>query len=277
LPDASVDRIVSLHAFHHAPNPAEVIAEFGRILRPGGLAAFAEPGPTHSRAPQSQFEMRSYRVVENDVDVHELSRVARTCGFADLQMLVFNGLPFQVSLERFEDFLRGGETCGEWLADARTFLRNIRNFVLVREGVERDDSRSAAGLACEIDARLVGDAVEGAPIVVRVIVTNVGSAIWLPRTAEYGGVSLGVHVFDGGGRLIRTDVLSNALKEGWQEVGPGEIVTLDVTVPAQPAGRYVIEVDCVADQVGWFAQLGSHPARLELVVREKGVGSRFTG
>ena len=277
LPDASVDRIVSLHAFHHAPNPAEVIAEFGRILRHGGLAGFAEPGPTHSRAPQSQFEMRSYRVVENDVDVHELWRVARTCGFADLQMMVFNGLPFQVSLDQFEDFLRGGETCAEWLADARTFLRNIRNFVLVKEGVERDDSRSAAGLACEIDARLVGDAMEGSPIAVRVIVTNVGSAIWLPRTAEYGGVSLGVHAFDDGGRLVRTDVLANALKEGWQEVGPGEIVTLDVSLPGQPAGRYVIELDCVADRVGWFAQLGSRPARLELVVREKGVGSRFTG
>jgi SAM-dependent methyltransferase len=269
LPDASVDRIVSLHAFHHAPNPADVIAEFGRILRPGGRAAFAEPGPTHSRAPQSQFEMRSYRVVENDVDVHELWRVARGCGFADLQMMVFNGLPFQASLERFEDFLRGGETCAEWLADARTFLRNIRNFVLVKEGVEPDDSRSAAGLACEIDARLVGDAVEGAPIAVRAIVTNVGHAIWLPRTAAYGGVSLGMHLFDEGDRLIATEVLSNALKEGSRVVAPGEIVTLDVTLPPQPPGRYVIEVDCVADQVGWFAQLGSRSARIDVDVKRR--------
>jgi ubiquinone/menaquinone biosynthesis C-methylase UbiE len=63
LPDGSVDRLMCLHAFHHVPNPAEMIAEFGRVLRPGGRAAFAEPGPTHSRAAQSQFEMRSYRVV----------------------------------------------------------------------------------------------------------------------------------------------------------------------------------------------------------------------
>ena len=266
LPDASVDRVMCLHAFHHVPYPAEVIAEFGRILRPGGRAAFAEPGPTHSRAAQSQFEMRSYRVVENDVDVHELWRIARGCGFADLQMMVFHGLPFHVSLDRFEDFLRGGETCAEWVADARVFLRNIRNFVLAKEGTERSDSRSSAGLMCEIDARLGEPAREGSPITVRVIATNVGDAVWLPRTAEIGGVSLGFHVFGEGGALLSTDVLPNPLKEGFGEVTPGEIATLTVSLPPLPKGRYVVEIDCVADRVGWFAQLGSHPARIEVDV-----------
>jgi ubiquinone/menaquinone biosynthesis C-methylase UbiE len=267
LPDGSVDRVMCLHAFHHVPNPAEMIAEFGRILRPGGRAAFAEPGPTHSRAAQSQFEMRSYRVVENDVDVHELWRIARGCGFADLQMMVFHGLPFHVSLDRFEDFLRGGETCAEWVADARVFLRNIRNFVLVKEGTERSDSRSSAGLACEIDARLAEPAVEGRPIAVHVIATNVGDAIWLPRTADIGGVSLGFHVFDEGDALLSTEVLSNALKDGFREVPPGEIATLTVSLPPLPTGRYVVEIDCVADRVGWFAQLGSRPARIDFDVK----------
>jgi SAM-dependent methyltransferase len=266
LLDGSVDRVMCLHAFHHVPNPAEMIAEFGRILRPGGRAAFAEPGPTHSRAAQSQFEMRSYRVVENDVDVHELWRIARRCGFADLKMMVFHGLPFHVSLDRFEDFLRGGETCAEWVADARVFLRNIRNFVLVKEGTERSDSRSSAGLMCEIDARLGEPAREGSPIAVRVIATNVGDAVWLPRTADIGGVSLGFHVFDESGTLLHTEVLSNPLKQGFGEVTPGEIATLTVSLPPLPKGRYVVEIDCVADRVGWFAQLGSRPARVEVVV-----------
>jgi SAM-dependent methyltransferase len=272
LPDASVDRVMCLHAFHHVPNPTEMIAEFGRILRPGGRAAFAEPGPTHSRAAQSQFEMRSYRVVENDVDVHELWRVARGCGFTDLQMMVFHGLPFHVTLDRFEDFLRGGETCAEWLADARVFLRNIRNFVLVKEGTERSDSRSSAGLTCEIDARLSEPAREGSPIAVRVIATNVGEAVWLPRTADIGGVSLGFHVFDESGTLLRTEVLSNPLKEGFHEVVPGEMATLTVALPPLPKGRYVVEIDCVADRVGWFAQLGSRPALFEVDVKSASSG-----
>jgi SAM-dependent methyltransferase len=272
LPDASVDRVMCLHAFHHVPNPAETIAEFGRVLRPGGRAGFAEPGPTHSRSAQSQYEMRSYRVVENDVDVHELWRVARACGFSDLQLMVFNGLPFPVSIDRFEDFLRGGDTCGEWLADARVFLRNIRDFVLVKAGVERHDSRSSVGLTCEIDARLVGAAVAGLPIQLRVIVTNVGEAIWLPRTAEIGGVSLGYHVYDAAGTLRQTEIVPVALKDGFMEVSPAEIVTLTITLPGLSAGRYTLEIDCVADRVGWFAQLGSRPARVDIQVRPDGSG-----
>jgi SAM-dependent methyltransferase len=269
LPDASVDRIMCLHAFHHVPDQAAVLAELGRILRPGGRAAFAEPGPTHSRAAQSQFEMRSYRVVENDIDVHELWPIARRSGFADLQMMVFHALPFHVSLERYEDFLRGGDTCQAWLGDVRVFLRNVRNFVLVKAGVERQDSRSAAGLAAEIDARLSAPARAGVPIAMRLLVTNVGTATWLPRSAAHGAVSLGVHIFDADGRLRSSDVLSNPLKPPDEEVAPEETMKLDVTLAPLPPGKYVIEVDCVADRVGWFGQLGSRTATVRLDVAER--------
>lgn len=67
LPDESVERIACVDAFHHVPNPAEVLAELGRVLRPGGIAGFSEPGPNHSKAAHSQFEMKNFTVVENDV------------------------------------------------------------------------------------------------------------------------------------------------------------------------------------------------------------------
>ena len=82
LPDASVDRVLSFHAFHHAPHPAAVVAELARVLKPGGIAGFAEPGPRHSRTPVSQFEMRNYRVVENDVDVHAILAVGEGRGLS---------------------------------------------------------------------------------------------------------------------------------------------------------------------------------------------------
>jgi Methyltransferase domain/Domain of unknown function (DUF4214) len=44
LPDASVDRIFCFDAFHHVPNPAEVMQELGRVLRPGGVAGFFGAG-----------------------------------------------------------------------------------------------------------------------------------------------------------------------------------------------------------------------------------------
>jgi SAM-dependent methyltransferase len=265
LKDASVERIVCFHAFHHVPHPSAVIAEFGRILAPGGLAVFAEPGPTHSLAAQSQFEMRTYGVVENDVDVHDVWRTAQACGFADLKMMVFHGLPFHVSLEGFEDFLRGGASGVEWLTEARMFLRNVRNFVLVKDGVERADSRSSSGLACEIHAQPSEDCVlEGKPIRFTVTLTNTGQAVWLPRSVPYGGVSLGVRVFDELGALLSSEVLSTALTDSDREIAPGEVVNLGISLPARPAGRYIVELDCVSDRVGWFGQLGSRPARAEI-------------
>lgn len=264
LPDASVDRIVCFHAFHHVPHPADAIAEFARILKPGGLAAFAEPGPTHSRAAQSQFEMRTYAVVENDVDVHELWRAARERGFSDLRLMVFHGLPFEVTLDRFEDFLRGGETCADWVAEARVFLRNVRDFVLVKEGTERDDSRSVRGLACEIHARVDGPARDREPIRISVRATNTGSAVWLPRSAGVGGVSIGIHVFGAAGALVLNEVLETPLAAG--EVPPGEHAAVSINVPPLSRGRYAIEIDCVADRVGWFGQLGSRPARVAIEV-----------
>jgi SAM-dependent methyltransferase len=83
LPDAGVDRVLSFHAFHHAPHPVAILEEVGRVLKPGGIAGFAEPGPRHSQTSVSQFEMRNYRVVENDVDVHALWRAAKTFGFRE--------------------------------------------------------------------------------------------------------------------------------------------------------------------------------------------------
>jgi hypothetical protein len=39
-----------------------------------------------------------------------------------------------------------------------------------------------------------------------------------------------------------------------------------MSLPPQTAGKYVLEIDCVAAGVAWFAQLGSQPAQLPLEV-----------
>jgi ubiquinone/menaquinone biosynthesis C-methylase UbiE len=267
LPDASVDRIVCFDAFHHAPNPDDVLGEFGRVLKPGGIAAFAEPGPRHSRTPLSQFEMRTYGVVENDVDIHAIWRTARTRGFRDLKLVVFHGPPFHVSLDDYEDLIAGGATAARWVTATRTFLRDVRSFLLFKDGSERLDSRSAAGLACEIAATFVDShAIEGQPIVIDATVTNRGTAIWLPSDATSGGVALGAHLHDESGKLITFDLHWERLTEPPREIVPGESVTLRMMLPPQTAGRYVLEIDCVAAGASWFAQLGSRPARLPLNV-----------
>jgi len=263
LPDASVDRIVTFDAFHHAPNPDAVLREFGRILKPGGIAAFAEPGARHSDSPMSQFEMRTHHVVENDVDVHAIWRTARACGFSTLKLALFHGPPFYVTLREYEDFLAGGETIDRWRTSARVFLRNARHFFLGREGEEPLDSRTTEGLACAIDATL-----RPPPTATRWIVdatvTNVGTARWLPGDARVGGVRIGAHLFDAEGRLLVFDFGTAPLTSPPREVLPGESIACALPLPAQPAGRYRLEIDCVASRVAWFAQLGSRVVSMDV-------------
>jgi SAM-dependent methyltransferase len=266
LENASVERILCFDAFHHAPNPDDVLREFGRVLKQGGIAAFAEPGPRHSRTPLSQFEMRTYGVIENDVDIHALWRTAQSCGFSDLKLALFQGPPFHVSLDDYEDFLAGGATAAKWVAATRVFLRDVRSFFLFKEGSERIDSRSPSGLAAEVMASLIEPVIEGRPIIVDATVTNRSNATWLPSDAQFGGVALGAHLHDVTGKLITFDLHWERLTEPPREIAPGETVRVRMSLPPQPAGRYTLEIDCVAAGVAWFAQLGSRPAQLALEV-----------
>jgi SAM-dependent methyltransferase len=265
LEDASVDRIVSFHAFHHAPNPDAMLAEFARVLKPGGRAVFAEPGPRHSRTPQSQFEMHNYGVVENDVRVHDLWKTAQACGFTDLRMVVFHGLPFLVTLAGYDDLLRGGPTSHEWTAATRVFLRNVRNFVLVKAGAPVLDSRSATGLGCQIHAVVPDESAADGALRVRVTLSNTGTARWLSAPGAHGHVSLGLRTFDASGALVSADVLPDPLTIPARAIEPGETVHLDLLVPpATWQGRRAIEIDCVAAGVTWFAQVGGRTARIDL-------------
>jgi SAM-dependent methyltransferase len=266
LPDASVDRIVCFDAFHHAPNPRAVIREFARILVAGGIAGFAEPGPRHAEAPRSQFESQTYGVVERDVDVHDLWRAAQACGFADLRMCVFHGLPHHVSLREYEELLAGGPAGDDWLVSTRKFLRHVRTFALVKAGSGRCDSRTSDGLACDVRAALAIPAVAGQPAVVEAIVTNTGVATWLPSDAPLGGVALGTHLYDASGTLVTFDFHCEPLSSPPREIPPGDTVRCRVTLPPLGAGSYRLELDCVASHVTWFALVGSRPATLNVEI-----------
>ncbi|HJQ36316.1 MAG TPA: methyltransferase domain-containing protein [Thermoanaerobaculia bacterium] len=256
LPDASVDRIVCFDAFHHATNPDEMLREFGRVLKPGGIAGFAEPGPQHSKTAQSQFEMRTYGVIENDVDIHAIGAAAQRYGFSDLKLAAFNVPPFHVSLAEFDDLLAAGETYARWAELTRAFLGNVRDFFLTKAGTEEIDSRHPAGLKASVEATLEG-------MRVRATVRNLGRAKWLPSSEPHGGVNLGAHLYAADGRLLKLDY-------AWQPLDrallPQDETTITFDLPPLDPGRYIVELDCVANKVAWFAQLGSTPARLAVEI-----------
>lgn len=105
LDDGSVDRVLCFDALHHVANMREVLSEMGRVLRPGGLAGYSEPGPSHSKDAQSQHEMRRYGVPERDLVLEDVWGWAREAGFKDLSVAVFAPSPQWVSLQVFDEFL----------------------------------------------------------------------------------------------------------------------------------------------------------------------------
>lgn len=256
LPDASVDRIITFDAFHHVVNPDEVLAEMARVLRPGGIAAFAEPGPHHSKTPMSQFEMRTYGVVENDIDIHAIWETAQKLGFADLKLAAYTPRASFITLASYDDLLLAGDEFVSFAHFARGALSTVRNFFLYKQGTEKIDSRRADGLAARISVTLDG-------LTVHATAENTGTAEWLPGRVPLGGVALGCHVFDEHGGLVNFDLHWEGLPD---PVAPGQTVSLTFTLPALPPGTYELEFDLVAAQVVWFAQAGTTPARVRVTV-----------
>ncbi|MDQ3283891.1 MAG: methyltransferase domain-containing protein [Acidobacteriota bacterium] len=258
LPDESVDRIVTFDAFHHVVNPEEVLRELARVLRPGGIAAFAEPGPNHSKTPQSQFEMRTYGVVENDVDIDAIWSIAQSAGFSDIRLAVFTPHPMFLGIAEYDDMLMRGEMYARMAAFTRAGLTAVRDFFLFKGGEEPLDSRRADALAARISV-----AVEGRTL--RATLENIGAAKWLPASEELGGVYLGCHLYASDGTLLDLDFHRTPLEH---EVASGASVTIVDELPAFAPGAYELEFDLVAAEVIWFAQAGSQTARVKVASGE---------
>jgi SAM-dependent methyltransferase len=268
LPDESIDRITCFDAFHHVPNPGEVLKEMGRVLKGGGIAGFSEPGPHHSCTPQSQYEMRLHGVIENDIDMCEIWTAAHAAGFTGIELAVFHPFSFRLSLTDFEDYLAGGDANAHFAKDTNTHMQNRRVFFLLKGSPASADSRQRAGLLAQLRIDLVANTVKaGQDFLVHVRVTNCGSAIWLPSTAPKGPVNLGLHLYDAAGQLLNRDYFRQALTPGAERpIQPGETVGFETRIPSPAPGRYVFEFDLVSEMVCWFALNGSETVRREIEV-----------
>jgi SAM-dependent methyltransferase len=261
LPDASVDRIICFDSFHHVPNPREILEEFARVLRPGGIAGFSEPGREHSQAPQSQYEMRSFVVLENDIRLDEIFEAARPAGFTELNVsTVGDSL---VSLQGYMRFLFSSEADdidAAVLAEVRATLRNQSVFFLHKGPLQRD-SRSCVGLEHELRCSSSEYEVpRGSPLHLTVALTNRGRAAWLSRKDDvFGIVRIGTHLCAADGRVLEVDHSRHDLP---MDLRPGQSMTLDVTVPLPAEGSYRLALDLVAEGVMWFEDGGSKPLYL---------------
>lgn len=295
LPAESVERISCWEALHHAANPERIIQEMGRILKPGGIAGFSEPGPDHSKSAQSQVEMRDTKLIENDIKIGELWDAARHAGFTDMKVAVFNPEPLLFGLADFEKYLEGqdNETIS---SETRRQMQARRLFFLFKgDPIEPRDSRSRAGL--KADLRVSAAAVRVAarhPLSLQVTVRNVGDSTWLPTPEapppwwqrsvlkrfgrqphmgpdrippRVGGVRLGIQLLNHDGEMLDLDYFRYHLTPGaGREIQPGETAELAIKLPMPPKGSYLLHCDLVSEGVGWFADGAPGAVRLPIEV-----------
>lgn len=265
LPSGSVDRIICHDGFHHIPNQDEVISELARVLKPGGIAGFSEPGKFHSQSPQSQYEMQNYKVLENDIMLSEIFSIALKHGFTDLKVELLSDM--KLSLDDYQS-----------LSDNRpnrtlegNILKNIHNTMINRtifflhKGAFVPDSRSHIGLSHSIYTKKILFSVEaGEDLYIPLKVTNTGVAKWLNKNInDIGVVKIGTHLYDERNKLLNLDFSRHALNS---PIEPGQTFDQDIKLRFSDVGRFVISVDLVSEGICWFENIGSKPIYLEINV-----------
>lgn len=264
LEDDSVVKILVLDAFHHVPRQVDVLREFARVLTPGGVAGFCEPGPKHSQNADSQREMSLHKVIENDIVLKDIFQTAQSLGFDDLKICLSPLHPVMVSYSEYSAFPTNADVANRFLDITDRRVKNYPIFFLKMSGTAPLDSRSINGLGAKLElAERPVTAVESEkPFDIRLKVANVGQATWLRSGISPGAVNIGMVATTSDGRSYQfRSHLSDA------PVEPGTQVTEIAHFPGLKPGTYDIELDLVSEHIAWFKTIGSRELHVKLEVK----------
>ena len=283
-PDASVDRVICFDALHHVPNPADVLAEMSRVLRPGGIAGFAEPGRHHSQTAPAQMEMERTATLENDVRLEDIFELARQVGFTDIacQQGVHQGTMFSLGeylrIAAPEHGLGKLRRLRAWWRE-RAWPRALRHKVqeMVRRGLVEGpvfflhkgpfelDSRSPEGLRHVLELGPVATSIAaGETFEVELKMSNTGSARWLSAGRDMiGVVQIAVQQVDRENPAALVDLRRQPLG---RDVAPGDQLKLRTPLILANPGPATLRFDLVAEHVAWFERLGSKPVEVDIEV-----------
>jgi SAM-dependent methyltransferase len=256
LPDSSVDKICCFDAFHHLINQAEVMVEFARVLRPGGLIGFDEPGHHHSKAAQSQYEMRTFGVVEGDIDLRDMAAMAAAAGLEFVAADMLTVRPIWSDLASFTDLVATRVPSAAMIQQFAHQIHNKQQFILRKPGGPGPDSRDLTVLRGEL--QLVSSEVrrdgEDYRTRLEVVVRNTGAARWLGPDAPVGAVVLAARASGTPGWNLVLEV------DPGVDLDPAEqrAVTAVATVPGSLRGQELV-INLLAAGVTWFDICGTEP------------------
>jgi ubiquinone/menaquinone biosynthesis C-methylase UbiE len=266
IEDESVDRIICFDTFHHIPNQNEILREFYRVLKPGGIAGFSEPGSHHSQSPQSQYEMRNYHVLENDIILSETKNEAEAIGFSNLYVKLVSHPDLDLEYNDYEEIISHKSLPKKVQNHLFISLENSVVFFLTK-GKFIPDSRSHLGLKHSIEMSTTNyQAKLNEPIYFKLIISNTGSSRWLHKnTKDLGVVMLGVHLYDENDKLINLDFFRDRFE---QDINPGQIIEKTISLTFDKPGKYSLAFDLVSEGVCWFENVGSEPKSIRVIVEE---------
>jgi ubiquinone/menaquinone biosynthesis C-methylase UbiE len=265
LPDASVDRIVCFDAFHHIPNQQEILAEMARVLKPGGIAGFSEPGRLHSQTPMSQKEMADYDVLENDLVLEDVVELAYSVGFtASTCKLSCGG---ELTLDEYKALVERSPSRAlkRRILSETTNTMSSKSVFFLHKGSRKIDSRGVEGLSCDIKIDSHQLSVNaGDEFSIRCLIRNAGEARWLHQNPHSVGVMyVGAHLYGENKKLLDLEFGRSPLVK---DVEPNEEVVCYLNLRIAEPGQYRIMIDMVSEHVCWFENLGFKPVNIEVVV-----------
>jgi hypothetical protein len=254
-----------MDAFHHVPNQRQVLSELFRVLKPGGIAGFNEPGLRHSQTPQAQYEMRNFKVLENDILLEEIKQIAEEIGYTDLYVKAANHPNLNLAYKDYLTITRRKKLprqLNNWIVNS---VQNATVFFLTK-GTPITDSRAIEGLhhTMKASARQISVSA-GQPINLVLTIRNTGQARWLHQSLrDIGVVKVGGHLYTSAGELIDLDFYR---KNFSADIEPNQEVVIAIDPVISQPGRYILTLDLVSEQVCWFENSGSKPVSIEVNVQ----------
>ena len=241
LADASMDRVICFDVFHHVPNQEETLREFYRVLKPGGIACFSEPGRYHSTMRPSQEEMANFQVLENDIVLEDIWALARRIGFSGIEIQPMVDSSYTLSMNRYRSLVRWGAV-GPGGRDALMNGTDSLSVFFLQKGEFSFDSRYGSQLSASIAVRAS----------TTIACRNTGQARWLASATDgtdFGIVKLGVMKCDASGAIVERDWVRIPLPH---DVEPGGAVEISYELPIPNPQSLITRVDLVSEQVKWF-------------------------
>lgn len=263
----SFDIVFVFEALHHLPNPVRMLNEFSRVLGDHGRFGFAEPGLGHEHHEHSTEEI-ALGILENELDLEQLYAVGMKAGFRTLDLMIQGIHPgnYWLPMKDARRFLKGAS----WLVPSDFIRHSIVGgpIGIFSKSPYGQSSLNPLQHCAEIEPAVREMHVQAkSEFVIQARIVNTSNTVWLAATTRGRGlVTLAASLLDPAKEILVRD-FGRAVLPG--DVLRGATIRHSIKLQApDAAGEYLVRLDMVNEGVCWFAEKGSSPADIRLIVSQ---------